>query len=153
MSIKVLGFDSWTQGSIHFERLIDSFETSDIDLQLLHLGAWGDDPGHPEQEVIGSLSVTNISFYKGMSFSDILQKEAPDVVIFLSTRSFAHRAFLRICKMKHIPTINLYHGLVRVQAVDGSGLAYKLNKFSYAKYVIERSRKFIKFTLKCHGPY
>ena len=33
--MKVIGFDGWTQGAHHYERLIESFKKNDIELILM----------------------------------------------------------------------------------------------------------------------
>lgn len=148
--MKVVGFDSWTVGSFHYERLVDAFEEVGIELVLIHLGDWGDDAGRASEEMIGKLHVRSISYYASADFDDIIDCEKPDVVLFLSTRSFAHRAFLRYCRARRIPTINLYHGLVRVQAVDGQSAAYKTNVRGQFRFAAERAGKFLKHTVPCY---
>ena len=44
-------------------------------------------------ETIGDLPVRDISSYPKRGFPDILDAEQPDAVLFLSTETFAHRAF------------------------------------------------------------
>lgn len=139
--MKVLGFDSWLGGGHNFERLVRPFAEMGVELSLLHLGAWGDDRGRPKEERIGSLLVRDISFYEGLSFDHILDDVAPDAVLFLSTHTFAHSAFLRLCNHRNIPTVHLYHGLVRVQQVDDTKPAYKANFFSYLRFGAERFSK------------
>src|SRR6478609_3090333 len=124
---KVIGFDSWTGGAHHYQRLIDAFRAQGLALSLVHIGSWGSDLGRPPVETIGDLPVRDISSYPKRGFPDILDAERPDAVLFLSTETFAHRAFNLYCKSRGIPTVNLYHGLVRVQAVDDEGSAYKVN--------------------------
>lgn len=109
--MKVIGFDGWTIGSHHYQRLVDAFRDSGLELSLLHLGSWGNEKGRPVEEVIGALPVRDISFYAGKSFAQILAEERPECVIFLSTDAFAHRAFNRYCRQQGIPTIHLFHGL------------------------------------------
>lgn len=144
--MKVLGFDSWTGGAHHFERLVNAFNANGIDLMLLHLGSWADDPGRPHEERIGALPVRDIAFYGGASFDEILDRERPDAVLFLSTRTFAHRAFQRYCRQRGIPTVHLYHGLMRVQPVDGQAVAYKPNPLSYLRFAVGRVGKSIRHT-------
>jgi hypothetical protein len=92
-------------------------------------------------ETIGDLPVRDISSYPKRGFTDILDAERPDAVLFLSTETFAHRAFNLYCKSRGIPTVNLYHGLVRVQAVDDDDSAYKLNLIAHLKFVSSRVLK------------
>ena len=42
---KIIFFDSWTQGSDHFERLLPDFKKRGLEPFLLHLGSWGNDKG------------------------------------------------------------------------------------------------------------
>ena len=58
----------------------------------------------------------------------------------MSTDTFAHRAFNRYCRYRKVPTIHLYHGLVRVQAVD-DGLPYKINMLAQLKFAFSKLRK------------
>lgn len=112
--MKALGFDSWTRGSRHYSCLVDALAKRDIELSLLHLGSWGNDKDQEPDYHIGKLRVRDISSYDGLSLSRILDEERPDVVVFLSTETFAHRAFNRLCARKNIPTLNLYHGVTSV---------------------------------------
>ena len=107
--MKVIGFDGWTQGAHHYERLIESFKKNDIELILIHQGSFGNEVGRKKEEYIGDLLVRDISYYGEKSFLEILTYENPSAVIFLSTDSFVHRAFNRYCIELNIPTINLTH--------------------------------------------
>ncbi len=139
--IKVLGFDGWTMGSHHYVRLLDAFKTYGIELSLVHLGSWGEDKNRPCEEKIDGLTVHDISFYQGCRFDAVLDVEKPDLVLFLSTETFAHRAFQRYCHLLGIPTINLYHGLVGV-VPSGAGIeAYKINYIAQARHVMRQSGK------------
>lgn len=125
----IIGFDSWTQGSHHYARLVQAFDKIGYRLILIHIGSWGHDRARPSQEVINGLLVRDVSYYKDSSFAAILRLEQPAAVIFLSTRAFAHQAFNRYAKQLDIPTFHLYHGLVNVQAVnaDNHQVPYKTN--------------------------
>lgn len=112
---KILVFDSWTESHIHLKRLVEPFRQRGMDLLLLHIGSWGHDAGRSREEYIGPLQVRDISYYEGLRFPDILDREQPAAVVFLSLTAFAHRAFNRYCIERRIPTVHLYHGLVNVQ--------------------------------------
>jgi hypothetical protein len=109
--MKVIGFDGWTVGAHHYQRLLEAFQARGLDLMLIHLGSWGNEPGRPAAETIKGLNVRDISFYSGSSFEEILRLEMPAAVIFLSTEAFAHRAFNRYCRRLNVPTVHLFHGL------------------------------------------
>jgi len=94
----VIGFDSWIGGSHHFARLVPALKLRGLDLQLLHLGSWGSDPGRPQQEVISGMPVRDISLFRRKNFLEIIDSEKPVAVIFLSVDTFAHRAFNRYCR-------------------------------------------------------
>ena len=123
---KVIGFDGWTVGSHHFQRLVQAFRSRGFELALIHLGSWGNEKGRPSEETIGSLLVRDISFYSGMSFAEILELERPSAVVFLSTEAFAHRAFNRYCRQRKVPTVHLFHGLQ--QLMDTAPLAAKVHR-------------------------
>ena len=125
----IIGFDSWTQGSHHYARLVQAFDKLGYQLILIHIGSWGHDRGRQKQEVINGLLVRDISYYAQSSFDAVLREEQPAAVIFLSTRAFAHQAFNRYAVQQGIPTFHLYHGLVNVQAVnaDNHQVPYKTN--------------------------
>lgn len=112
---KIIAFDSWTGGVVNIERLVTAFKENGLDLFLIHIGSWGHDLGRPPEENIGNLLVRDISYYGGLSFKEILLRERPAAVLFLSTQAFAHRAFNRYCRQLGIPTVHLYHGVVGVQ--------------------------------------
>lgn len=79
---KVIGFDSWTEGARYFEKLVPALEDRGYSLILIHIGSWGHDPNRPVEEKIGHLNVRDITYYKGMSFLQILKTEQPEAVIF-----------------------------------------------------------------------
>lgn len=137
---KIICFDSWTGGSRHYVRLISAFKSKGMELHLIHLGSWGSDPNRPKQELIDGLAVSDISFYGKMSFLEIIDRLKPAAVLFLSTNTFAHRAFNSYCIYRRIPTMHLYHGLVRVQEVDNFK-PYKKNFISQFYFVFNRIEK------------
>lgn len=109
--IKVIGFDAWTIGRHHYLRLLEAFRNEGLELSLIHLGSWGNEKGRQPEEHLETMLVRDISYYSGRSFSEIIDLERPDVVLFLSTDAFAHRAFNRYCHQRAVPTVHLYHGL------------------------------------------
>ncbi|MBV5331256.1 hypothetical protein JZU69_02360 [bacterium] len=137
----IIGFDSWTEGSHHYERLVPEFQRKGYRLLLIHIGSWGHDKGRPMEEMIGKLSVRDISYYKNQSFDKIIRQEDPAAVLFLSTRAFAHMAFNRYAYHMNIPTCNLYHGLVNVQAVNTDQQAYKVEYLQHAQILLLRAWK------------
>jgi hypothetical protein len=140
----VICFDGWTEGAHHYQRLLQAFGRMHIELMLIHLGSWGDDPGRPREEQLGQLHVRDISYYAGKSFPQILEAERPAAVIFLSTDTFLHRAFNRYCRSLGIPTIHLFHAIRKI--VDlGNGVPYKVNPFAYLKYALSRLPRSLKF--------
>lgn len=136
----VLGFDSWTGGSAKYERLVTALKLRGYKLLLIHLGSWGGDKNHPPEEMIGDLPVRDISYYKNISFEEIIKAENPAAIIFLSNDVFAHRAFNRYSLASGVPTLRLYHGLVRVQAVD-SARQYNSNFWSRLPFLLVRIPK------------
>lgn len=147
----ILGFDSWTAGSHHFARLVPALEFRGYRLILLHIGSWGHDKGRPAEEIISGMLVRDISFYQGKKFYEIIEQENPVGVLFLSVRSFAHVAFLRYATHKGIPTCHLYHGLVRVQAVDiNQGQAYRINPVNQLGLIVQRSAKNISILIPAY---
>lgn len=147
---KVLFFDSWKGGSHNFIRLLEAFKANDIDSLLVHLGSWGNEDLYEPEEIINSLLVRDISYYKTKNLKKILDIEQPDLVLFLSTHTFAHRAVIRYCNLLGIPTINLYHGFVRVQDVESKSGAYKVNKIAYTLFVLKRLPKLLTHTLPAY---
>jgi hypothetical protein len=142
MSKTIFCFDSWTAGSHLFARLVPAFRSKGYKLVLIHIGSWGHDKGRRREEQINGLLVRDISYYQEKNIGKILSLEKPVAVILLSTRAFAHMAVLRYAKQKEIPTCHLYHGLVRVQAVDDSSQpAYKTSLVSHARLLTQRTIK------------
>jgi hypothetical protein len=150
MKLKVLFFDSWKGGINNFVRLNEAFDKIGLDRLLIHLGSWGNEEVTIKEEIIGKLLVRDISYYSNTNLKKLLELEKPDLVLFLSTHTFAHRAMIRYCNSLDIPTINLYHGFVRVQAVDSIKNPYKVNKFAYFKFALKRLPKMITKTLPCY---
>lgn len=146
----VLGFDSWVGGAHNFARLVPAFREKGYRLVLLHIGSWGGDKGRPTEEWFGELEVRDIAYYKGLGFDEILAKESPAAVLFLSNDVFAHRAFNRHCMHARIPTMHLYHGLVSVQSVQ-AGKIYNVNFFSQVRFVLERIPKALFHIWPCYA--
>lgn len=150
MKYKVLFFDSWKGGVHNFIRLNEAFDQASIDSLLVHLCSWGNEEIIVKEELVNNLLVRDISYYPDSNFKKILEREKPDLVLFLSTHTFAHRAMIRYCDFLGIPTINLYHGFVRVQAVDTNKNPYKVNKFAYLRFAFSRLPKMLTNTLPCY---
>jgi hypothetical protein len=150
MKYKVLFFDSWKGGIHNFIRLNEAFDQASIDRLLIHLGSWGNEEIIVKEELVNNLLVRDISYYPDSNFKKILEREKPDLVLFLSTHTFAHRAMIRYCDFLGIPTINLYHGFVRVQAVDTNKNPYKVNKLAYLRFALSRLPKMLTNTLPCY---
>lgn len=149
--IKVLGFDGWTQGVHHYTRLLGAFAERNIELSLVHLGSWGDEPGRIKAEEINGMSVRDISFFKGLDLDEILETEQPDLVLFLSTETFAHRAFQRYCQKSGIPTIYLYHGMCSVFHVDGKTEILRSSLFGRVRFVFNQAKKSILHTFPAYA--
>lgn len=147
--MKVIGFDSWTGGVQHFERLLPALDAFSIQLTLVHISSWGNDPNCAPEEKINNLLTRDISFYGSDSFERVLDWEKPDAVILTSTDTFAHRAFIRYCEQRSIPTLNLYHGLVAATAGSDSK-AYKTSRVAYLKYVVSKMYKLLRHTFPCY---
>jgi hypothetical protein len=142
--MNVLGFDNWTRGKHHFEFLVDAFAREGMDLTLVHLGSWGNDPDRPKEEWSGKLRLRDISYYGSSDYRALLDAEKPAAVLLFSTDTFAHRAFMRYCKQRKIPTAHIYHGIVNAQKVVG-GQLYKSNFFAQLKFVLEKIPKALRF--------
>ncbi len=147
---RIVGFDSWTRGAHHFERLIPALARRGAVLKLVHLGSWGNDPGRPQQERIGELEVRDISAYGDASLEGMLEAESPDVLILLSIETFAHRAMLRYCRQRAIPTLLLYHGLVNVQVTSDRRGSYGPRMLAHAMFVASKLGKVMRRTLPCY---
>ena len=83
---------------------------------------------------------------RGKSFDEILDEERPDAVILLSTQTFAHRAFLRYCEQRSIPSLHLYHGIANVQVTDDDTGSHKIGWLSYAAYALPKVGKLMRRT-------
>lgn len=149
--VRVMGFDGWTQGSHHYIRLLEAFESVDLDLFLVHLGSWGDDINREKKEYIHGLLVYDISYFKNQSFPFILEELAPDIVLFLSTETFLHRAMLRYCRIRNIPTIHLFHGIIGSVPITRGEQNFTVGAFNQLANLFRRSRRYITKTLPIYG--
>ncbi len=138
--MKVLGFDNWTGGAHHFARLLPAFQRHGLEMKLVHLGSWGNDPDRPAREKFGELEVRDISSYGSQSLARLLDVEQPDAVLFFSTDTFAHRALNRYCRMRGIPTVHVFHGVIGVQAIN-RGSMYKVSFVAQARFASSRLYK------------
>ena len=151
MKYKVIFFDSWKGGAHNYARHLDTMAAADIDAFLLHLGSWGNEEHYEKEEYVGKLKARDISYYNGAGFEEIIKRENPDLVLFLSIHTFAHRAFNRYCQKRNIPTILMYHGLIRVQDVDDNSKgSYKVNFLLYGMFILKRLPKIFWHTLPCY---
>jgi hypothetical protein len=150
-SRKIVGFDSWTGGAHCYQRLLPALSARSIELNLVHLGSWGNDQGNLREQKMGDLLVRDISYYEGQSFEKMLDYEKPEAVIFLSTDTFAHRALIRYCKQRSIPTLNLYHGLISIggETEGRSGLPTR-SRLGHLRYVLSKIKKLIIRTFPCY---
>jgi len=92
--------------------------------------------------MIQSLPVKDIGFYCGMPFLEIIEMEKPEAVLFLSSGTFAHRAFIRYCRVENIPTIHLTHGIFASMPLH-TGKYYRYNSLSYFSFVACRLGKLV----------
>lgn len=136
----ILGFDSWTGGAKKYARLLPALEAQGYTLILVHLGSWGADVGRPLSEYIDQLEVRDINYYGSLNFEQILLKESPSAVLFLSNDVFAHRAFNRYAIKQGIPTLRLYHGIVSVQDISTSQM-HTPSLINQIKFVLIRLPK------------
>jgi hypothetical protein len=150
-SHKIVVFDSWTEGSHHIDLLVPAFAERGLSLTLVHIGSWGNDVRPATEEHIRRVHVRDISWYGGSSsFERVLDVEKPDLVMMLSTTTFAHRAFLRYCKVRGIPTLHLYHSVMSVQITDDDVGSVKANAFAYTKFVLSMVKKLVTLTFPCY---
>jgi hypothetical protein len=147
--IRVLGFDNWSRGKHHFEQLVNAFAARGMELTLVHLGSWGNDPDQPDEEMYRSLRVRDIRYYKSNSYLKLLDTERPDGVLLFSTDTFAHRALLRYCGKRGIPTLHAYHGIVNAQKVV-AGSMYKTSLGAQILYVLEKIPKALRYVWPCY---
>ena len=138
--IKIIAFDSWTVGSIHFQRLVDEFTNRGYEFVFVHVGTWGSDVNRASEEKIEKIHVRDISFYPKKTLIGILDYEKPDIVIFLSIQTFIHRAFNRYCLSRGIKTIHMYHGLINIYPETGFEI---VNKKAYRIFVLSKIGKVI----------
>lgn len=97
------------------------------------------------------LLVRDIAFYGGDSFERVLDIEQPDAVILLSTDTFAHRAFMRYCNQRSIPTLHLSHGVESVFGQSGNQIGVPArSKVAHAKYVFSKIGKLLQHTFPCY---
>jgi hypothetical protein len=139
-NFKVIAFDSWVGGVNNWLRLLESFKSHGIDMSLIHIGSWGSDQGRPQRENIRGLEIRDITSFPDRDFLAIIKSEKPAAVLFLSTETFAHRAFNRYCRQLKIPTLHVFHGIRGIQATDSSSI-YKINLQAQVKFVGTRLGK------------
>lgn len=148
---KVLFFDSWKGGSHNFHRLVDAFQAVNIETLLVHLGSWGNEDELVREENLGQLKTRDIAYYKSSNLEKLLLTEKPDLVLFLSCHTFAHRAVNRYCRKYQIPTILLMHGVAQVIPVDKDNqYQYQLSIKQYVLYIMSKFPKLFMYTFPCY---
>lgn len=121
----ILFLDTWTKGSRVFSRLVPPLSALGFRVLLIHFGSWGHDKSRPLEEYIDGLHVRDILFYGKMPIVEILQKENPRLVVFLSVRGLIQMAVLQFLEILEIPTCHLYHGVASV-AIASTVKSYNL---------------------------
>ena len=150
---KVLAIDGWTLGANNFERLCEPLSKLNIEILLIHLGSYGDEVRTSKSEKIGKLNVRDISYYNGLNYEKILKLESPDLVIFLSTETFLHRAFIRYCNKLKIPTLYHFHGILSIIYMEYTKKGVNINKhynisiIAHLFFILKRIPKAIQYTL------
>ena len=146
---KIIGFDSWTGGISHFQRLITPLKLKKIDFTLVHISSWG---GYEfkKESYIEDVLCRDISFYKNSNFENVFIEEKPAAVIFLSTDVFAHRAFIRYCKKLSIPTLNLYHGLHGVMNTDNKFSIPKSGNSNLISHIVSKAPNLLKYKIPAY---
>jgi len=147
---KIIGFDSWVGGYNHYQRILPRLQEKSIGFTLVHISSWGNDLKCPREINLGEMLVRDIAFYDH-SFEKVFDIEKPDAVIFLSTDTFAHRAFLLYCKQRSIPTLHLNHGVESIYGQSESVLAVpERSGVSHIKYVFSKLSKLFQYTFPCY---
>jgi hypothetical protein len=149
--LKVMAFDGWTKGAHHFVPIAEELRAQGSDFLLVHIGSWGHDQGRPQEEKWGALTLRDISYYGGIGLDAILVREAPDVVVFLSTRALVHQAVNRYALSRGIPTVHMLHGLIHVQTVSLTGNSHKANRRRTASLIWERAAKNLTRTIPTYA--
>ena len=90
-------------------------------IELIHFGSWGDDKNRKKIENIEGITVKDISYFGSKSIEEILKIEKPNLIGFLSTNSFPHRAVIRYSRKLEIPTFHLFHGLDQFMEITSKG--------------------------------
>ncbi|MGL0957074.1 hypothetical protein [Vibrio vulnificus] len=144
---KIIGFDGWTGGARHYARFVNhtDMEQVSLDFKLIHLGSWGAQSNCPKQEIIDGVKCFDISYYGSRSYKKILEKEKPDLVIFLSTHVFDHRAMIKQCNKNNIKTLHIFPGLLGALAINSKNV-YKFKLSSHLLNVVTRLPKLIRYT-------
>jgi len=142
--MKLLIFDSWTKGSVHIYRILEELYAKNIKCIFVHIGSWGDDPFREAEEVHDGLMFRDIRFYG--SLTNVLEKERPDAVLFLSLDPLIHRAFNRLVKKSNIPSFNLYPGLWSAQNYANHDIP-PAGKRDYIKTLFKRSYRAIRYAI------
>ncbi len=149
---KILFFDSWKGGIRNFYRLNSELQKIKLNPLLIHLSSWEKDFLGEKEEIVNGLLARDISYYKGLSFSEIIDIEKPDIVLLLSVNTFAHWAFVRLCNNKNIPTIFLFCGLLSVQSGQVKNTSsFELNYVSFLKKIYTRIPRLLKYALPVYA--
>lgn len=149
--LKVLAFDGWTKGAHHFAPIAKELSAQGGEFLLIHLGSWGHDQGRPQEEKWDALTLRDISYYGRIGLDEILVREAPDVVVFLSTRALVHQAVNRYALSRGISTVHMLHGLIHVQSVSLTGNSHKANRRRTAALIWERAAKNLTRTIPTYA--
>ena len=125
---KITFFDGWTLGIQNIIRLKNEAHDRGFSIELIHFGSWGDDKNRKKIENIEGITVKDISYFGSKSIEEILKIEKPNLIGFLSTNSFPHRAVIRYSRKLEIPTFHLFHGLDQFMEITSKGSESKFKR-------------------------
>lgn len=106
---KILYLDIWEKGYRNFARIDEDFVKEGFSTLLVHTGSFYN-KDIPEEQMLGSLMVRDIRFYKTVLIKNVIKKERPDVIIMLNLSFIFDRAIVNICKSMGVKLVYLSHG-------------------------------------------
>jgi hypothetical protein len=137
--MKILLFDTWTNGLMYFNPLVELF--SDIEFEMLHLDSF-----FKKGEVIDNIATPSNLILKdlkdvGFEIDTYIKSKDFKCAIVLSLHSFQHRVFINTCNRNKLPVVFISHGARFYNKVVKN---VKSNLFYYGKRFLFYSNLYLK---------
>lgn len=131
---KIIYFDYWTAGVHNFKLIDEELHADGFETKLIHVGSWRD-KNIPAYQRIDGIDCFDISYFSSWILFNVLEQEAPDVVVMLNASLITDRTVILSCRKLRIKTVYLMHGAITREefiedSIESSNQSFKINRLS-----------------------